>query len=117
VVAIDLFDELQVRNVSSSGYGSRAHFVRNMRAFFGDIAFLQCIAAPSNTLDPADLGQRFSFCHVDGGHTGPGDLRRPGSMQPHPAAGGVLALDDYFNPAFPASARGRSSSGWRTTGR
>ena len=30
LVAIDLFDELQARNVSGSGSGSRARFVRNM---------------------------------------------------------------------------------------
>jgi len=106
VVAIDLFGELQAKNVSNSGSGSRAHFVRNMRAFFGDIAFLQCIAAPSNTLDPADLGQRFSFCHVDGGHTARETYDDLDLCSRILLPGGVLALDDYFNPAFPGVCEG-----------
>jgi SAM-dependent methyltransferase len=106
VVAVDLFDELQARNVSSSGRGSRAQFERNMRAFFGDLGFVRCIAAASNTLDPADLGRRFSFCHVDGGHTARetyDDLELCSRIL---LPGGVLALDDYFNPAFPGVCEG-----------
>jgi hypothetical protein len=86
LVAIDLFDELQARNVSRSGSGSRAHFLRNMRGFFGDLAFVRCIAAASSTLDPADLGSGFSFCHIDGGHTAKRDGRRPRPVQPRPVA-------------------------------
>ena len=63
LVAIDLFDELQARNISASGSGSRTRFEQNMREFFGDMAFVRCIAAPSNTLSPADVGSGFSFCH------------------------------------------------------
>jgi hypothetical protein len=85
LVAIDLFEQLQERNVSASGSGSRAQFVRNMTTFFGDIGFVQCIAAASNTLDPDDLGSRFSFCHIDG----EGDLRRSRSVQPPPGPGRV----------------------------
>jgi SAM-dependent methyltransferase len=106
VVAIDLFDELQAQNVSSSGSGSRARFVRNMRAFFGDIAFVRCIAAASSTLDPADLGCRFSFCHVDGGHTGKETYDDLALCSRILLPGGVLALDDYFNPAFPGVCEG-----------
>ena len=106
LVAIDLFEQLQDQNVSGSGNGSHAHFMRNMTDFFGDIAFVRCIAAASSTLDPADLGNRFSFCHVDGGHTAREtyeDLELCSRiLQP----GGLLALDDYFNPAFPGVCEG-----------
>ena len=106
LVAVDLFDELQAENVSGSGRGSRAAFERNMRAFFDDIAFVRCIAAPSNTLDPAELGRRFSFCHVDGGHSARetyDDLELCSRLL---LPGGVVALDDYFNPAFPGVCEG-----------
>ena len=106
LVAIDLFDELQAKNVSSSGSGSRAHFERNMRAFFGDLTFVRCIAAASNTLDPADLGRRFSFCHVDGGHSARETYQDLELCSQILLPGGVLALDDYFNPAFPGVCEG-----------
>lgn len=106
LVAIDLFDELQEQNVSGSGSGSRAHFVRNMTEFFGDIAFVRCIAAPSNTLGPSDLGDRFSFCHVDGGHTATETYEDLDLCNRVLLPGGLLALDDYFNPAFPGVCEG-----------
>lgn len=106
LVAIDLFDELQAKNVSSSGSGSRAYFERNMRAFFGDIGFVRCIAAGSNTIAPADLGRRFSFCHVDGGHTARETYDDLDLCSRILLPGGLLALDDYFNPAFPGVCEG-----------
>jgi hypothetical protein len=106
LVAVDLFDELQAKNVSGSGSGSRAHFERNMRAFFGDITFVRCIAAPSITLDPADLGRGFSFCHVDGGHSARETYDDLDLCSRILLPGGVVALDDYFNPAFPGVCEG-----------
>lgn len=106
LVAVDLFDELQAKNVSSSGSGSRAHFERNMRAFFTDIGFVRGIAAASNTLDPASLGQGFSFCHVDGGHTARETYDDLDLCSRILLPGGILALDDYFNPAFPGVCEG-----------
>ena len=106
LVAIDLFDELQAHNVSESGSGSRARFERNMREFFGDIEFVRCIAAPSSTLSPADLGSGFSFCHVDGGHTATETYQDLELCSDVLLPGGLLALDDYFNPAFPGVCEG-----------
>lgn len=106
LVAVDLFDELQSKNVSSSGSGSRAHFERNMRSFFGDLGFVRCIAAASNTIDPASLGCRFSFCHVDGGHTARETYDDLDLCSRILLPGGMLALDDYFNPAFPGVCEG-----------
>ena len=106
LVAIDLFERLQERNVSASGSGSRAQFERNMTTFFGDIGFVRCIAAPSNTLRTDDLGSRFSFCHIDGGHTAKetyDDLHLCSRLL---VPGGLLALDDYFNPAYPGVCEG-----------
>ena len=106
LVAIDLFDELQARNVSGSGSGSRERFVLNMREFFGDIAFVRCIAAASSTLGQADVGSGFSFCHVDGGHTARETYQDLDLCSRVLLPGGLLALDDYFNPEFPGVCEG-----------
>jgi Methyltransferase domain len=100
-VAVDLFDELQSENVSRSGLGNRDRFIANMRLFYDDLSFLTAIASPSSALRAADLGSSFSFCHVDGGHSEPevhADLQLVTAIT---RPGGLIALDDYFNPAFP----------------
>jgi predicted O-methyltransferase YrrM len=100
-VAVDLFEELQGENVSRSGFGNRQRFEANMRRFYDDLSFLTTIAAPSNTLRPDELGREFSFCHIDGGHSMQEaycDLELAAAIS---RPGGLIALDDYFNPAFP----------------
>jgi hypothetical protein len=106
LVAIDLFDDLQDRNLSGSGRGSRAHFDRNMQAFFGDTGFIRCLTGASSAMLPESLGDRFAFCHVDGGHSAAetcGDLELCSRIL---APGALLALDDYFNPAYPGVCEG-----------
>src|SRR5688572_19076556 len=99
LVAIDLFEQLQDKN-------NRPHFVRNMTAFFGDLGFVRSIAAPSSTLGPADVGDGYAFCHVDGGHTATETYKDLDLCSRILAPGGLLALDDYFNPAFPGVCEG-----------
>jgi hypothetical protein len=105
-VAVDLFDDLQAQNRSGSGSGNRCHFERHMAEFFDDRSFLRCIAAPSDAVKPSDLGTQFSFCHIDGGHsaaeTGADVALGAHVLMP----GGLLALDDYFNPAHPGVCEG-----------
>ncbi|HKE88061.1 MAG TPA: class I SAM-dependent methyltransferase [Vicinamibacterales bacterium] len=100
-VAIDLFDEMQAQNISGSGQGNREQFLANMRRFYDDLSFLTTLAAHSATLRTADLGTHYSFCHIDGGHSAAetfADLKLCSAIT---IAGGLIALDDYFNPAFP----------------
>jgi methyltransferase family protein len=105
-VAIDLFDRMQAQNVSASGRGNRAHFDRNMRSFFGDTGFVRCLSAPSGTLRPAEIGSGFSFCHVDGGHTAAETFADLALCAQVMVPGGLLALDDYFNPSYPGVCEG-----------
>jgi hypothetical protein len=101
-VAVDLFDALQEQNVSKSGLGNRARFLANMTRFHGDdLSFLTTIAASSASLRHDDVGCGFTFCHIDGGHSvreAYGDLELAAAVS---RPGGLVALDDYFNPAFP----------------
>jgi Methyltransferase domain len=100
-VAVDLFDELQSQNVSGSGLGNRASFIRNIGQFYDDLSFLTTITHHSAALRPEDLGSEFSFCHIDGGHSAAetrADLELSAAIC---MPGGLIAVDDYFNPAFP----------------
>lgn len=104
--AVDLFEDLQNLNVSRSGGGDRQMFERNMASFFDDTGFVRVLTCPSRSLTPRDLGQALSFCHIDGGHSRQetfSDFRLCyESMRP----GGLVALDDYFNPEFPGVCEG-----------
>jgi len=104
--AIDLFDDLQAQNRSGSGSGSRSRFERNMAEFFGDTGFVRCITASSDTVLPDELGDQFSFCHVDGGHSAAETRADLDLCTRVLMPGGLLALDDYFNPAHPGVCEG-----------
>ena len=100
-VAVDLFEGMQSQNVSASGLGDLRQFLANMHRFHDDVSFMTVHTAHSATLRPADLGCGFSFCHIDGGHSAAeayADLHLCSSIT---IPGGLIALDDYFNPAFP----------------
>ena len=103
-VAVDLFDEPQSQNGSAYGVGYQQQFIANMRRFYDDLSFLTTIAAPSATLRPEHLGSGFSFCHIDGGHSAAeahADLQLCSAIT---SPGGLIALDDYFNPSYPGVA-------------
>jgi hypothetical protein len=57
-------------------------------------------------LTPADLGTEFSFCHVDGGHSARETYHDLDLCHRILVPGGLLAVDDYFNPAFPGVCEG-----------
>jgi Methyltransferase domain len=105
-VAIDLFEELQAQNTSHSGVGNKATFLRNMQWFFDDISFIRPITSPSADVKPTVLGSRFSFCHIDGGHTARETYSDMTLCYQLLMPGGLVALDDYFNPSFPGVCEG-----------
>jgi Methyltransferase domain len=96
-VAVDLFE---THNVSS------VHFDRNMTAFFGNTGFIRRLAISSNALTPDDLGDGFSLCHVDGGHSAAETYADLELCVHVLLPGGLLALDDYFNPLYPGVCEG-----------
>ena len=105
-VAVDLFDELQDRNLSGSGTGNRTEFSRNMSRFFDDLSFVETIQAASSSVSSDAIGHEFSFCHIDGGHTPQETYDDLDLCCRVLMPGGLLAIDDYFNPAFPGVCEG-----------
>jgi hypothetical protein len=96
--AIDLFEELGPNEAYGEGKDYRASFEEHMREFFGPLDFLTSITAASGRLKSSDFSPTFSFCHVDGGHSPEetfADLKFASDIL---MPGGLLALDDYFNP-------------------
>jgi hypothetical protein len=100
-VAIDLFDKANPDTPLPPGSGNRTRLLENLRRFHDDLSFLTTIAGPSLALDPDDIGREFTFCHIDGGHSVQEayvDLELASEVS---LPGGLIAVDDYFNPAFP----------------
>ncbi len=106
VYAVDLFDRRQLENVSGSGRGNRSTFERNMRVFYPDLDFLRIIEGASSELSPRELGADFSFCHIDGGHSREETYHDLRLCHEITLPGALIAIDDYFNPAFPGVSEG-----------
>lgn len=105
-VAIDLFEEGQDQNVSGSGLGNRAEFRRNLARFFPSLDFVRELACPSSEVAPESLGGDFSFCHIDGGHSWRETFDDLTLCSAVLLPGGLVALDDYFNPSYPGVSEG-----------
>jgi hypothetical protein len=106
LTAIDLFEDQQKNNVSGSGSGDRGQFEKNTREFYPDPSFVRVIARGSGELTAADLGLGFTFSHIDGGHS-PEEVYHDLKLCYDVCAdGGLIALDDYFNPEHPGVCEG-----------
>jgi hypothetical protein len=117
LTAIDLFEDQQQKNVSGSGGGDRGRFEKNMREFYPDSTFLRVIARPSGELTSSDLGSGFTFIHIDGGHS-PEEVYHDLTLCCDVSAdGGLIALDDYFNPEYPGVCEGAVEFSLRHPGR
>lgn len=106
LVAIDTFGASATATASGGMSADERTFRANIARFHGDDAFVRVIAGDSRAVRAADLGPGFSFCHVDGGHSSDetySDLALAAAVC---MEGGIVALDDYFNPAFPGVSEG-----------
>src|SRR5262249_51754831 len=106
LVAVDLFENLQDRNISRSGEGVLSLFRQNFESFYPDPRFLEVLVQPSTELRPRDLGFGFTFCNIDGGHSRAETLSDLRLCHAISVPGGLLALDDYFNPLYPGVCEG-----------
>jgi hypothetical protein len=104
--AVDLFGKLQQQNVSCSGAGDKESLMHNMASFYEDLEFMHVIDANSLDLKSGDFGSGFSFCHIDGGHSARETYHDLILCSECLVPGGLLALDDYFNPSYPGVSEG-----------
>lgn len=106
MVGIDIFGGARDVDASGGMSGDAEVFRANMRRYYGDLAWLRVVSADSRTVRASDLGPDFSFCHIDGGHSAEetyGDLALVSEVL---VPGGLVAVDDHFNPTFPGVAEG-----------
>jgi hypothetical protein len=100
-VAIDRSPQLPSGEVAPPWFGSFPRMLANMRRFFDHLSFVTTIDTPSTMVQPDDIGRSFVVCHIDGGHLlseAYADLELATGIS---LPGGLIAVDDYFNPAFP----------------
>ncbi|MBM4433734.1 MAG: class I SAM-dependent methyltransferase [Chloroflexi bacterium] len=106
MVALDTFGASGSATASGGMSADERTFRASMERFHGDTSFVRVIAADSRAVAPGDLGAGFSFCHIDGGHSAEetrSDLALASAVC---RGGGLVALDDYFNPSFPGVSEG-----------
>lgn len=118
--AVDLFD-LQELNVDGSGRGDRERFLANVERHAGSTEGLVVLTADSLKLPPARLLEEAGparFVSIDGGHTDECTLNDLRLAEACLADGGIILLDDYFNPNWPdvsvGAARHFTSPGAKT---
>lgn len=107
VTAIDVFDD-QARNIDGAGVGSLERLKANIEAHGPDIgldyAFIKADSAALNLADILRLVQErgpFRLFSVDGCHTAEHTLNDMLTAQDCLAPGGVIMLDDMFQPHWP----------------
>lgn len=107
--AIDLFDDQQF-NVDQSGQGDEAIFRRNLARFGVDPATVDIVRGNSLALTwgglSGGLAPSVRLFSVDGGHTAEITRNDLTIADDGLGDGGVIVLDDYFNPEFPAVSEG-----------
>ncbi len=103
-IAIDVFEQQEL-NVDQSGKGDYDTFMANVDAWLGPEHDVVVLKQDSLTTTPADIlaaaRGRIRLFSVDGSHTYQhtlNDLRLAESVI---AEGGIVVVDDFFNPAWP----------------
>lgn len=108
-IALDIFEQQEL-NVDESGHGSLSILENNLAIYAGGTSRLKIINADSTTIGAreitAAIGGKLRLFSVDGGHLA-GIVRH--DLNTASAAiceGGIVILDDYFNPEFPGVSEG-----------
>jgi hypothetical protein len=102
--AVDVF-EAQHLNVDASGKGDRQILEANLRRF-GVSARADIISKSSLDVQPSELGPPVRLFSIDGGHTTEIVLNDLALAEKVMARGGVVVLDDAFQPLYPGVATG-----------
>jgi len=106
--AYDLF-ELQDENVDGSGLGDKSIFLGNLQTHGCDLASIVVKTRNSLAMTAdevrADAGPVRMFS-VDGGHTADITASDLALAEASLCPGGIVILDDYFNPEWPGVSEG-----------
>lgn len=107
--AIDIFDR-QHLNVDKSGSGDEAVFRKNLDRFGVPQSRVAVLKESSTAIGWADIqraaGAPARIFSIDGGHTASITANDLAIAETGLAPGGVVIVDDYFNPEFPEVSEG-----------
>jgi hypothetical protein len=108
MIAIDTFGATGDPTASGGMNTDMRTFSRNMSRSYRDVEWLRVIQADSRTLSASDLAPEppASFFHIDGGHSSDETYHDLSLAAAVSIAGGIVAVDDYFNPSFPGVSEG-----------
>ncbi|WP_372085191.1 class I SAM-dependent methyltransferase [Tistrella mobilis] len=107
-LAIDLFEQQEL-NIDRSGRGDRSRFLENLRKYCGSEDGVVVRACSSTDVAASEIRATVGpvrLFSVDGGHTEAltaNDLKLAADSL---AEGGIVVLDDHFNPYWPDVAAG-----------
>ena len=96
----DIFEN-QGENLSRSGCGDRQVFEANLQKYIPPGVEVTIFSKSSLLLTPQEIGMRYRFFHIDGGHDvseALNDLRLAAETT---LAEGVIVIDDPFNAEWP----------------
>lgn len=79
----------------------RERFFKHMREFYPTLDFMTLLETRSNALTAETFPTRFSLVHLDGDHTAEGVLHDLELSHAVLEPGGLLVMDDFYNPMFP----------------
>ncbi|CAL1240866.1 class I SAM-dependent methyltransferase [Candidatus Methylocalor cossyra] len=119
-VAVDLFDAQEL-NIDKSGRGDFGLFTANLKHHAGDLSRLKVIGTDSTRIGGREIlaatGRPLRLFSIDGGHLASIVRHDLNTAAESLGDGGVVILDDYFNPEFPGVSEGTNRFFFTDNGR
>ena len=112
-LAIDCFEK-QGHNLSQSGKGNKKQFMHNLQKYFKNTKKLKILEGDSKQHTQKKIfekigGDKIRIFSVDGCHTPTATEKDFTNAEQTLTSGGVIVVDDMFNPMFPGVMEGIST--------